>query len=378
MKKNLLFLGFLNPREGSNLRKTDDFHFSNEALDHYEKKIFDQRQLIEISKALNSHLDYNNIIDALLNICLAQLKTMKAAIFLSPDVDANHFTLDPSHRGFDITDKEMNTKIYNDSLLIALFNSEKNTKAMTLKSIESRDQNISKDENYMFFKAMGAELIAPMVAKGKINGLLILGEKMTMEDFLETEIEFLSSLATLAGIAVENARLYELATVDMMTQLKVHHYFQSKLREEMERCRKKGTKLALLFTDVDKFKVFNDTYGHQAGDVVLIEVAKKLMDSARKSDICARYGGEEFCVIMPGASLEEGYEMGEKIRKAIESHVVINPATGEQLKVTISVGVTEFHPADRNNKEVIERSDQALYKAKHGGRNQTVKNPRIG
>jgi diguanylate cyclase (GGDEF)-like protein len=368
----------LNPREGSQLRKNDDFHFSTDALDHYEKKIYDQRQLIEISKALNSHLDYNNIIDALLNICLAQLKTMKAAIFLSPDVDANHFSLDPSHRGFDISEKEINTKIFNDSPLIQLFNAEKNIKALTLKSIESRDVNISKDENYLFFKNLGAEIIAPMVAKGKINGLVILGDKMTLEDFAEGEIDFLSTLATLAGIAVENARLYELATVDMMTQLKVHHYFQSKLREEMERCRKKGTKLALLFTDVDKFKVFNDTYGHQAGDVVLIEVAKKLMECARKNDVTARYGGEEFCVIMPGAGIDEGYEMGEKIRKAVESHTVLNPATGEQLKVTLSVGVTEFHPADKNNKEIIERSDQALYKAKHAGRNQSIKNPRLG
>jgi diguanylate cyclase (GGDEF)-like protein len=70
--------------------------------------------------------------------------------------------------------------------------------------------------------------------------------------------------------------------------------------------------------------------------------------------------------------------MGEKIRKSIEAHTVVNPSTGEILKVTISVGVTEFHPADKNNKEIIERADQALYKAKHGGRNQTVKNPRVG
>ena len=187
---------------------------------------------------------------------------------------------------------------------------------------------------------------------------------------------FLTNLTSLAAIAVQNARLYELATVDMMTQLKVHHYFQSKLREEMEKCRKKGTKLSLLFTDVDKFKVFNDTYGHQAGDVVLIEVARKVMECCRKNDIAARYGGEEFCVVMPGANVDDGYEMGEKIRKAIESHRVTNPNTGEELKVTISVGVTEYHPLDKHNKELIERSDQALYKAKHGGRNQTVTNPR--
>ena len=168
-------------------------------------------------------------------------------------------------------------------------------------------------------------MITPLNAKGKVNGLLVLGEKMTMSDFLENEKDFLTILASLAGVAVENSRLYELATVDMMTQLKIHHYFQSKLREEMDRCRKK-----------------------------------------------ARYGGEEFCVVMPGADLQEGYEMGEKIRKAVEAQLVENPNGGDPLKVTISVGVTEFMPTDKNNKELIERADKALYQAKHGGRNQTI------
>lgn len=361
------------------MRKSEEFQFTSEVMEQmeqYEKKIFDQRQLIEISKALNSHLDYKNLIDALLNICLAQLKTMKAALFVAPDVDTNYFMLDPSHRGFDISEKEVQMKIQIDSPFINAFLNEKTLRAMTLKQLLAKYPNMAQDEIFQFFKDLGAELIAPMTSKGKVNGLVILGEKMNLEEFLNSEIEFLSSVANLAGIAVDNARLYELATIDMMTQLKVHHYFQSKLREEIDRAKKKGAKFALLFTDVDRFKTFNDTYGHQAGDVVLIEVAKKVMESARKNDVCARYGGEEFCVLMPGVGIEEGFEMGEKIRKAIEAHSVVNPSTGEVLKVTISVGVTEYHPTDKNNKEIIERADQALYKAKHGGRNQTVKNPK--
>lgn len=341
---------------------------SNLVIEHYEKKIYDQRQLLEISKALNSTMDYKYLIDAILNICLAQLQTLKSAIYLAPDVDANHFKLDSSHRGFDIETKDMEKKIPIDSPLIQYF--EDKPRTATVQSLDKIDSLRGVDE-LIFFKHMGAEIITPLTSKGKVNGLLILGEKITLSDFLEEEKEFLTVLAGLAGIAVENSRLYELATVDMMTQLKIHHYFQSKLREEMDRCKKKNTSLALLFTDVDKFKVFNDTYGHQAGDVVLIEVARKLMECARKNDVPARYGGEEFCIVMPGANAEEGFEMGERVRKAIEGHRVINPNTGEQLKVTISVGVTEYHPNDKNNKELIERADQALYEAKHNGRNQT-------
>jgi len=350
------------------LSKKKEDSGSFEQLEHYEKKIYDQKQLLEISKALNSTLDYNYLIDAILNICLAQLQTLNAAIYLAPDVDADHFTLDASHKGFDISDKDMKMKIMIDSPFVQNF--EEKPKAMTIRQLI--DNGLGEDEYFKYFKSLGAEMITPLNAKGKVNGLLVLGEKMTMSDFLENEKDFLTILASLAGVAVENSRLYELATVDMMTQLKIHHYFQSKLREEMDRCRKKGTKLALLFTDIDKFKVFNDTHGHQAGDVVLIEVAKKLIECARKNDIPARYGGEEFCVVMPGADLQEGYEMGERIRKAVEAQLVENPNGGDPLKVTISVGVTEFMPTDKNNKELIERADKALYQAKHGGRNQTI------
>lgn len=351
-----------------NTKKDELYSSNNEQIEQYEKKIYEQKQLLEISKALNSNLDYNYLIDAILNICLAQLQTLNAAIYLAPDVDSDHFKLDPSHKGFDILDKDLQIKIMIDSPLVNTF--EVRTKAMTIKQLT--EIGLGEDELVKYFKTLGAELLVPLNAKGKVNGILVLGEKMTMSEFIEGEKEFLTTLASLAGVAVENARLYELSTVDMMTQLKIHHYFQSKLREEMERCRKKGTKLALLFTDVDKFKVFNDTHGHQAGDVVLIEVAKKLIESARKNDIPARYGGEEFCVVMPGADLQEGYEMGEKIRKAVEAQLVPNPNGGDPLKVTISVGVTEFMPTDKNNKEIIERADKALYQAKHGGRNQTV------
>ncbi|MEM7180719.1 MAG: sensor domain-containing diguanylate cyclase [Spirochaetota bacterium] len=339
-------------------------------IEHYEKKIYDQRQLLEISKALYSTLEYNDLIDAILNICLAQLQTLKSAIYLAPDVDANFIKMkmDPSHKGFDISDDDFATKISIESPLIQFF--EEKPRAIGIPALEKIDQ-VRDSEEFASLRSLGAELVTPLTAKGKVNGLLVLGEKITLSDFLEDEKEFLTVLAGLAGVAVDNARLYELATVDMMTQLKIHHYFQSKLREEIDRCRKKKTSLALLFTDVDKFKVFNDTYGHQAGDVVLIEVAKKLMECARKQDIAARYGGEEFCIVMPGAGAQEGYEMGEEVRKSIEAHRVKNPNTNEDLKVTISVGVTEFHPQDRNNKEVIERADKALYEAKHGGRNQT-------
>ncbi|MDF3820217.1 sensor domain-containing diguanylate cyclase [Leptospira sp. 96542] len=339
-------------------------------FEHYEKKIYDQKQLLEISRALNSTLDYKYLIDAILNICLAQLQTLHAAMYLEPEIDLGIFKLEPqSIKGFELSGDEQNYEIKIDTPLIHYF--EEKPKAITMEQILNID-SLASSSDLQFLRRMGAEILVPLNAKGKVNGLLVLGEKMTSEEFVEDEKEFMTTLANLAGIAVDNARLYELATVDMMTGLKIHHYFQTKLKEEMERARKKGSKLALLFTDVDKFKVFNDTYGHQAGDVVLIEVAKQLIGAAQRHHIPARYGGEEFCLVMPGASEEEAYAKGEEIRKAVEAMVVKNPNDGSDLKVTLSVGVSCFRTTDRNNKDLIERADKALYQAKHSGRNQTI------
>jgi len=343
---------------------------SNEfVIEHYEKKIYDQKQLLEISKALNSTLDYRYLIDAILNICLAQLQTLNAAMYLETEVDSQLLRMEQSFKGFDIEPAELEYEIPMDSPLIH-FLAEK-PKATLLSHILTIP-DLAEDSVVIFLKQLGAEILVPLNAKGRVNGLLILGEKMILSDYLEDEKEFMTALASLAGIAVENARLYELATVDMMTGLKVHHYFQTKLKEEMDRCRKKSSLLTLLFTDIDKFKVFNDTYGHQAGDIVLIEVAKQLIDHAGRNDLAARYGGEEFCLVMPGADESDGFEMGERIRKAVEAMSVKNPNTGVEMKVTLSVGISSFQISDRNNKDLIERADRALYQAKHSGRNRTI------
>lgn len=335
---------------------------ANLAIEHYEKKIYDQQQLLEISKALYSTLDLDHLIDAILNISLAHLTT-KAAIFLMPEFEATTFVF---KKGVEITSFP-ETKIPANCELITFLHTH--LRAITVEQLEKHESCRSPELDY--FKNVGVDLIVPLSIRGRINGLLVLGEKITLTEFMDGEKSFFTILAGLAGIAVENARLYELATVDMMTQLKVHHFFQTKLREEIERCRKKNTNVSLLFTDVDKFKSFNDTYGHQAGDQVLIEVAKKLKEHSRSVDIAARYGGEEFCVIMPGVDANEAFLMGEKIRQSVQEHSVYNPALGNELKVTISVGVTEFHPSDKSNRDMIERADQALYQAKHNGRNQT-------
>ena len=193
------------------------------------------------------------------------------------------------------------------------------------------------------------------------------------EGYKPAQLEVLSTLGSQIAISSYNAKLYNLAITDGMTKLYLHRYMQSRLDEEFERAKRYKREFSFLMTDIDHFKIFNDTYGHQISDLVLKEVAKVLIGIARGKDVAARYGGEEFALIAPAKNLEAGRAIAEKYREKIEKLAVKNPSNkGEKtLKVTVSVGVAMFNAeTDLENKHLIERADQALYAAKHGGRNR--------
>ena len=128
----------------------------------------------------------------------------------------------------------------------------------------------------------------------------------------------------------------------------------------------------------DHFKGFNDNYGHQVGDQVLRLVARTLVDGVKGKDLVARYGGEEFVVILPDTQLQGGVIVADHLRKAVANKELINRSTGDKLgRITLSVGVSEFHKAE-TVEALIERADQALYTAKHNGRDQVASSPKTG
>lgn len=348
-------------------------------IEHYERKIHSQKQLIELSKALNSNLDLRSLIDSILNVSIAQSRCLQAGIFLVPEIDYHDLVLNENSVGFEIDNPDEFIITYRSDFIKLLAEYPTLLTLAEIKNIAAATDHSSLAQvDYrsaiQTLSRMGNDLLLiPLKAKGRINGVLVMGPKSDGEQYLVEEKAFLSDLVSLAAIAVENARLYELATVDMMTKLKIHHFFQTRLREEMESARESGKPLSLLMTDIDHFKKFNDTYGHQIGDLVLKEVAKLLINTATGKDIAARYGGEEFSLIAPGRNLDAARAIAEKYRERIESLSIKNPSKkGDKiLKVTVSVGVATFDPkTDLENKHLIERTDQALYAAKHAGRNR--------
>lgn len=164
-------------------------------------------------------------------------------------------------------------------------------------------------------------------------------------------------------------RTYALATTDSMTGLYNHRFFQEQLAKQIEQCKRFNQKFSLVLIDIDFFKKFNDSYGHQAGDEVLRCVAKKLTKSVRVVDIVARYGGEEMAVILDRANEQEGLEVARKlVREIAEEAYPISE--GVNKHVTISVGVATYPTHGQLPAELIEFSDKGLYRAKENGRNQ--------
>ena len=348
----------------------EGIHISTE-IEQYEKKIYDQKQLIHISKALNSNLELHSLIESILNICLAQAQTFQIGIYLNPELTTNSFTLHSNSIGFELNES-LTYELDSGSDLLQFLNESNRTYTLAdLKAIpELQDKQIKKDVTQL--ESLSADIILiPLRAKGKLNGIIVLGPKTDGTEHTASEKGFLADLASIAAIAVENARLYELATVDMMTRLKIHHYFQTKLRDEIEISKISGRPLSMYMTDIDHFKTFNDTFGHQLGDTVLMAVADQLISNSRSSDIPSRYGGEEFTVILPNTNLQEAKALAERTRKAVEKMQVDNPQKEESLSVTISIGVAQYNPVvDAESKIFIERCDKALYKAKDAGRNR--------
>jgi len=172
------------------------------------------------------------------------------------------------------------------------------------------------------------------------------------------------------NMARQQEDLLRRATTDGLTGIANRAAFDARLTMELERAARSGAPLTLLLMDVDKFKAFNDTYGHMAGDRVLQSVAKALDANIRKVDFVARYGGEEFAVIAPETSLEGIRNVAERLRAAVEETVLV--WEGQTLKVTMSIGTAVFTDILDANciPRVIKCADERLYAAKQNGRNR--------
>lgn len=211
--------------------------------------------------------------------------------------------------------------------------------------------------------------LVPLIAKNEPLGLLVLEDPGDGEPFHEDDQALLRQLGSQIAIAIHNAKLYALAVTDGLTGLFVRRYFDLRLDEEFAAADRYGRTFSILLFDIDHFKQFNDTHGHQTGDRVLQQFARLLEDNTRGSDICCRYGGEEMAVILPETPLDEAVLLANKLCAQVRDYTFLG--TEEQpLSVTTSIGVAQHNPGMNYPAALVEAADQALYRAKELGRNR--------
>jgi diguanylate cyclase (GGDEF)-like protein len=295
---------------------------------------------------------------------MAQLKVLKVCLFVRKHLDSDEFSLHRNYSGFEL-DHSLPYLIPADHALIDYFNRKYD--CYTLEEIRSANVSL---EGLDPIVNLNPSLLVPLKAKGRINGLIMLGGRIDEHEFDSYEREYILHVATLASIAINNAGLFEMATTDMMTKLKLRHHMLAILNEWLE-IERENESFSMLLFDIDHFKLVNDTYGHACGDMALKHIAQIFMDNIRSSDIAARYGGEEFIILIahPGKAL--AMNIAERIRSTIaESEIKYKDHI---IRLTISCGVACYEKdLDFTAESMIDRADKALYQSKQDGRNRVT------
>jgi diguanylate cyclase (GGDEF)-like protein len=270
----------------------------------------------------------------------------------------------------------------------------------------SHEGQFQQDPYVLRFKPVSV-LCVPL-RRERFEGVLYMENKLAKGVFTEDRVEVIQLLAAQASVAIENARLYEqvqdysrtleqkvvertakleqlnqelqgLAERDGLTGVANRRRGDSYLEEVWTRLRREKQPLSVIMLDVDHFKAFNDTYGHQAGDECLIAVAEALYAQLqRPTDLVARYGGEEFIIILPNTDYSGAVYVGELVRRSVEEMAIAHAHSSVGAVVTISAGTATMVPGVMGGTEqLLREADIALYRAKRMGRNQVHSAPEV-
>ena len=361
----------INSQNEKQERKPFDLAKDKEILEqstYYEKRIYDLEQLLDIAKSFCSTLDFSKLLESIVYICMAQMHVLGAEIFVRDPISNDVFNLETSktEKGEKKFSIPVNSKI--NSVLLEL---GRPVTIAELKELAPNDKSVPKLES------LSPTLIVPLIEKANhLSGILILLERIAIEEettYTEYEQNMIMSIASLATVAINNASLLEMSSTDMMTHLRLKYFFFNQLTEAIDKAFQAEENIAVLMFDIDFFKKFNDTYGHECGDFVLVSVANIIKSSLRETDIASRYGGEEFTVLLRKGKKAEAMKVAERIRKKIEEYDFVY--NDQHLHVTVSGGVSVFDK-DTNPVELpnlfVNQADSGLYMSKNNGRNQVT------
>ena len=221
-------------------------------------------------------------------------------------------------------------------------------------------------------------LSIPVINNHKLWGVLCIEQQLPLRRWRLDEIELLERVAIQLGIAINQSELYQqletLSIVDGLTKIANRRKFDQYLLAEWKRLSREKKSLSLIICDVDYFKLYNDTYGHQAGDICLKNIAQAISKAVKRpADLVARYGGEEFAIILPNTDIDGAKHLAQQVRLQIASLKIPHINSPIDLYATLSFGIGSCVPdSEISHNDLISATDQALYNAKESGRDCIV------
>jgi diguanylate cyclase (GGDEF)-like protein/PAS domain S-box-containing protein len=341
--------------------------------------------LNRVMRALSSTLDLSKVLDMILHEIQQVIPYDRASVWLCKDnsmeiIAAHGFPNSevPIGKSFKLSAKDNpNTEVIR-------------TRMPLIEADASSTYNLYRNETQPSYKNRGW-MGVPMIIGDRVIGMLAF-DKNIPNFYTQEQSQFALAFAAQAAIAIENARLFsdaqkeliekieaeekllklqreleEQAIRDSLTGLYNRRFLDETLNRELSRAERDKYSVSIVMLDLDHFKMFNDTYGHDVGDMMLKQLGKLLTSQVRAGDIACRYGGEEFVIVMPKASLLVARQRANDWRMKFESQVIIHE--GEVLNATLSAGVAVYPMHGTSSEEIIRKADQAMYAAKAAGRN---------
>ncbi|MCX7678113.1 MAG: diguanylate cyclase [Spirochaetes bacterium] len=336
-----------------------------------------QKTLMDLSMKIVSVLDYHRLIEIINDTIVNTVGSSTFAMLLHDEESDNYIPI--AVYGVKLQNLISLHPMHDLLRFLRLVNEE-----VFRDVLEEENASLS-NEIFEVFDYFKSTVAIPMVYQGYLKGVLFIGERKNNQLYTRRDIELLKILANHILIAIDNARLYELAIRDGLTRLYIPRFFHQRIFEEILNSIRWERPLSLLMIDIDHFKSINDNYGHQIGDQVLKKFAQVLSEEVRENDIVARYGGEEFSILLPETDNDQAMAIAERIRTKIQK-----TEFDKGIRRTASVGIATFvaqkafvkdklesactrvavrEKAKKIKTELIKRADDALYVAKRAGRN---------
>lgn len=340
----------------------------NRKIEDLQQSLYNVSILYNISQAVNFIDDLKRLLQVILSKALDILKAEKGSLMLY-DYSSNSLQVKVV---YGLNDKRVEDNINNGIIQCSKIKAGEGIAGTVFLERKAIITNLGVNDPRFASKNSPANvqslLCVPLITKGEAIGVINISNKKHNMLFNQKDLEFMTSLANQAAIAIDNAKLYELATKDGLTKLYINRHFMTLLENEVRRCSRYKHNMSLIMLDIDDFKQINDTSGHLIGDKILREVSKQITTTIRKIDVAGRYGGEEFVILLPETTKQGAAIIAERLRKNI-ANIKATSTDDKIITTTVSLGVSQFPTDAETPQDLIDTADKALYNSKRNGKN---------